>query len=158
MLSKLVLAPKSFLFWPDVLNYSLSIMVSPGKHKSLEQRLEKLGVLEDHLIEKFIKGSGKGGQKINKSSTCVFLLHKPSGIEVKCQKTRSLQDNRYHARKLLAEKIEEEIEGIKSARQREIAKKRRQKQKRSKRAQEKVFKEKKQRSEIKQTRKRPEVE
>ena len=71
----------------------------------LQARLAALGIEEEDLIERFVKGSGPGGQKINKTASCVFLKHVRSGIEVKCQGGRSLQDNRFEARKRLCEAL-----------------------------------------------------
>jgi len=125
------------------------------KIKELEQRMEKLGILEEDLVEKFILGSGKGGQKVNKTYSCVYLKHTPSDIEIKCQKDRSRELNRYYARKMLCEKVEEALFREKSEKQKQIEKIRRQKRKRSKRAKEKMLEEKRQRSEKKQLRSKP---
>jgi protein subunit release factor B len=116
--------------------------VSPEKEKALRERLESLGIYERDIKESFIRSGGKGGQNVNKTSTCVYLKHIPTGTEVKCQKTRSQGLNRYYARLLLYEKIEREIKGRESEEARRIAKIRRQKRKRSKRAKEKIFAEK----------------
>lgn len=120
----------------------------------LEQRMEALGIKESDLIEKFILGSGSGGQKINKTSSCVYLKHLPTGIEIKCQQDRSRDLNRYHARQDLCEKIEEQTLQEKSEKQQKIEKIRRQKRRRSRKAQEKVLASKKKRSEVKSLRKR----
>ncbi|MCB9030154.1 MAG: peptide chain release factor-like protein [Deltaproteobacteria bacterium] len=117
--------------------------VSIEKEIQLEKRMVELSIAEDEIEEKFIKGSGSGGQKINKTSSCVYLLHKPTGIEVKCQKDRSQAMNRFHARRELCDKIEQLIKGEQSKKQQEREKVRRQKRKRSKRAKEKVLKDKK---------------
>jgi len=116
--------------------------VRPEKEKALRERLESLGIYERDIKESFIRSGGKGGQKVNKSSTCVYLKHIPTGTEVKCQKTRSQGLNRYYARLLLYEKIEREIKGRESEEAKRIAKIRRQKRKRSKRAKEKMLTEK----------------
>ena len=71
------------------------------KWTELTARMERLGIFEKDLIEKFILGSGSGGQKINKTSSCVYLKHLPTGIEVKCQGTRSRDLNRLYARREL---------------------------------------------------------
>lgn len=110
---------------------------------------------EEDLVEKFIRGSGAGGQKINKTSSCVYLQHLPSGIEVKCQKDRSRSLNRYYARKVLCDRLDAAVSGKKSRQQHEREKIRRQKRKRSKRAKEKVLQAKKQQAEKKQHRKTP---
>jgi len=117
-------------------------------------RMETLGIQEADLIEKFILGTGAGGQKINKTSSCVYLKHIPSGIEVKCQRERSREMNRWVARRELCDKLEERLLGEKSRKQQAIEKLRRQKRKRSKRAQEKVLAAKKQHSTKKQLRSR----
>ena len=69
-------------------------MVTPEKWEKLHAWMEKLQIVEHELEENFIRGSGSGGQKINKTSSCVQLSHAPSGIEIRCQKTRSQADNR----------------------------------------------------------------
>ena len=101
--------------------------------------MEELEILEEELEEHFIRGSGKGGQKINKTSSCVQLIHTPSGIEIRCQQTRSQADNRYWARRELCERIEEKVLGEKSAKQQAIEKIRRQKRRRSRRAKAKML-------------------
>ena len=91
--------------------------------------MKKLGVKESDIHEKFITGSGKGGQKQNKTASCVYLKHVPSGKEVKCQKSRSREDNRFFARRLLVEELENERLGITSKQAKAIQKKQKQKQK-----------------------------
>lgn len=117
--------------------------------------MESLGIKEEDIIEKFIVGSGSGGQKINKTSSCVYIKHLLSLIEIKCQQSRSRELNRYYARHDLCDKLEERILGEASRKQQEIAKIKRQKRKRSKRAQEKVLETKKRRSAVKEMRKGP---
>ena len=130
--------------------------MSLGKEKqdALASRMEQLGIRESDLIEKFILGSGSGGQKINKTSSCVYLKHLPSGIEIKCQRERSRELNRLYARRELCDKIEELLFQEKSKRRQAIEKIRRQKRKRSRRAQEKMLANKKHRSDIKEHRKK----
>jgi len=79
--------------------------VSEEKNKWLTETMEALGIQEKDIEEKFIRSSGKGGQKVNKTSTCVYLKHLPTGIEVKCMKDRSQSVNRFLARRELAEQI-----------------------------------------------------
>jgi protein subunit release factor B len=81
-------------------------MVSPEKQAALDARMAALGISEDDLVEKFVLGSGSGGQKINKTSSCVYLKHLPTGIEVKCQAHRSREMNRFQAREELCDRIE----------------------------------------------------
>lgn len=126
--------------------------VSSKKEKALNEKMEKLGIREKDIIEKFIQSSGKGGQKVNKTATCVYLKHIPTKIEVKCQRERSQALNRFLARRLLVEKIEELILKEKSERRKRIEKIRRQKRKRSKRAKLKILEAKKKQSEKKQLR------
>jgi len=117
--------------------------ISQVKEKVLRQKLERMGIYEKDIKESFIRSRGSGGQNVNKTSTCVYLKHTPTGIEVKCQRTRSQGLNRYYARQLLYAKIERLIKGRESEEKQRIAKIRRQKRKRSKRAKEKMLAEKK---------------
>ena len=84
----------------------LTFAVSEEKNKWLRERMDALGIHEKDFVEKFVRSSGKGGQKVNKTSTCVYLKHIPTGIEVKCMKERSQSINRFLARRELIEKIE----------------------------------------------------
>jgi peptide chain release factor len=107
--------------------------VSLGKQQELVGRMARLGIREQDLFEKFVLGSGKGGQKLNKTSSCVYLRHIPTGIQVKCQQTRSRALNRFLARREVCDKLEEIVLGEKSARRQEQEKIRRQKRRRSRR-------------------------
>jgi len=127
-------------------------MDSDDKWIALYKKMEALGIREGDLIEKFILGSGRGGQKINKTSSCVYLKHLPTGIEIKCQKERSRELNRLFARRALCEKIESGILKIKTEKQQLMEKKRRQKRRRSKKAQQKVLEAKKRRGRVKELR------
>jgi len=126
--------------------------VSPVKEQALRERMEKLGIFENDLDEKFIRSGGHGGQNVNKVATCVQLKHIPTGFDVKCQQERSQALNRYLARRILADKVERAVLGRKSEEERRIAKIRRQKRKRSKRAQEKILADKRKHAEVKQGR------
>jgi protein subunit release factor B len=132
--------------------------VSLEKEQALKERMKKLGIHDEDLVEKFIRSQGHGGQNVNKTSTCVYLKHLPTGLEVKCQQERSQALNRFLARRLLTDKIENSILGKQSAQRQRIEKIRRQKRKRSKRAQEKMLAEKHRQSDKKQDRKKLPVE
>ncbi len=132
--------------------------ITISKKKELEDRLKKLNIKENDIIEKFVHSSGNGGQNVNKVATCVYLKYIPLNIEIKCQKARTQLLNRYYARKMLAEEIENRVLGEKSKKQKEIEKKRRQKRKRSKRAKEKILELKKMNSEKKENRKKVVIE
>ncbi len=114
--------------------------VTPEKEKALYERMEALGIKESDIIEQFIRSRGHGGQNVNKTSTCVYLKHVPTGIEVKCQQERSQALNRFLARRILVKKIETMVLGKESEERQRIEKIKRQKRKRSKRAKEKVLK------------------
>lgn len=105
--------------------------VSPEKIKALEERFTALGITEQDILEKFVRSQGHGGQKLNKTSSCVYLRHIPTGIEVKCQQERSQALNRFLARRLLADKIEQQRSGGKNPLHERL---RKQKLKRAKRA------------------------
>ncbi|MGH8023760.1 MAG: peptide chain release factor family protein [Limisphaerales bacterium] len=113
--------------------------VSPEKAAQLARRMAALGVSETDIEEHFVRSGGHGGQNVNKTSTCVMLLHRSTGIQVKCQATRQQGLNRFIARRLLLDKIEERQKGFVAARRSEIERIRRQKRKRSRRAKEKML-------------------
>lgn len=117
------------------------------------QKAAALKIFPQDIKEQFVRGSGKGGQKMNKTSSTVVLRHLPTGIDVKCQKHREQSKNRLSAYKLLILKIEEKIKGQESDRAKKIFKLIKQKRKRSKRAQQKVLAAKKHRGETKELRK-----
>jgi protein subunit release factor B len=114
-----------------------------------------LNLFPEDIEESFVRGSGAGGQKINKTSSVVQLRHRPSGLEVRCQRHREQSKNRLSAYKLLILKLEQEKIGAKSLLSQKIFKLQKQKQRRSKKAKEKVLAAKKVRSTIKNSRKAP---
>lgn len=134
------------------------MVIKPEKILELEKRFKALNIDEKDLVENFILGSGKGGQKVNKTNSCVYLKHLPSGIEIKCQKNRSRELNRYYARKQLCEKLEELVFKKKSEKKQAIEKIKRQKRKRSKRAKEKILQDKLKQSKKKTLRQTPVAE
>jgi protein subunit release factor B len=109
--------------------------VSVEKEQQLALRMAALQVREADLEESFVRSGGHGGQNVNKVSTCVMLLHRPTGVQVKCQESRQQGLNRYHARQVLLDKIEALKHGFVAAQRAAIEKIRRQKRKRSRRAQ-----------------------
>ncbi len=113
-----------------------------------------LGIRRQDISESFIRASAPGGQNVNKTSTCVYLKHIPTGIEVKCQQERSQAQNRYLARLILAKKIEERVkENIDQELQR-LHKLRRQRRRRSQKAKLKILEQKRRHSQKKLLRKR----
>ncbi|MBI2441861.1 MAG: peptide chain release factor-like protein [Lentisphaerae bacterium] len=116
--------------------------VRQTKKEALAVRMLGLGIREAELEEQFILGSGKGGQKVNKTSSCVYLCHRPTGLAVKCGRTRSRELNRFLARRELCDRLEARQRGQDSAQQQLIAKIRRQKRRRSRRQKERLLAEK----------------
>ena len=136
----------------------MNFSISRDKEEALRIKMDSSGIKETDLEEKFIRSSKKGGQKVNKTSTCVYLKHKPTGIEVKCQEERSQALNRFLARRILVNKIESLVLGREAEREKAIEKIRRQKRKRSRRAKDKMLRYKKIHSEKKNLRKAPAIE
>jgi peptide chain release factor len=118
----------------------------------IQARLDALGVLAADVEERFVRGSGPGGQKINKTSSTVCLKHGPTGVEVRCQKERSQAANRETAWVELCEKLEAKVRGAELARQQAAAKVRRTNRKRSARQKAILVAGKRHRAEIKQGR------
>lgn len=130
---------------------------SNPKERRLLERMKKLAVRESELRERFILGSGGGGQKQNKTASCVQLAHPPSGIEIKCQQSRSQALNRYYARCELCDRIEDKIRGEKSARRQKAEKIRRQKKRRSRRQKARMLEKKRAQSQKKKLRRKPHI-
>jgi len=113
--------------------------VGPDKAAQLDQRMAALGVREADIEESFVRSGGHGGQNVNKTATCVMLLHRPTGLQVKCQATRQQGLNRFLARRLLLDKIEERRTGRIAAERAAREKIRRQKRRRSRRAKQRML-------------------
>jgi len=111
----------------------ITFAVSEEKNNWLKEKMKTLGIHEKDIEEKFVRSSGKGGQKVNKTSTCVYLKHVPTGTEVKCMKDRSQSINRFLARRELVKRIER-LSGQLTSEDVKQEKIRKQKRKRKKRA------------------------
>ena len=133
-------------------------MISPEKIEAIRKLMDEASVYEDDLEESFILGGGPGGQKTNKTSSVVRLSHEPSGVAVKVGESRSREDNRWIARRMLAETILEREHKRKSAARQKQEKIRRQKRRRSRRQKQKMLDAKHAHSEIKAMRRKVDPE
>jgi len=113
--------------------------VRPEKQQELKEMMARLGIREEDLEESFARSSGRGGQKVNKTSSCVFLRHRPTGVHVKCEKSRSQSLNRFYARRSLAQRIERNLLGKLSEEEIRREKVRKQKSRRRRRATKKAL-------------------
>lgn len=129
--------------------------MGPEKALQLAERMAALGVKEADLRESFVRSGGHGGQNVNKTSTCVLLVHGPTGIQVKCQVTRQQGLNRFIARRLLLDKIEQLRTGQVAAERARVARIRRQKKRRSRRSRERMLTDKRFQSQKKAARSQP---
>jgi protein subunit release factor B len=129
--------------------------ISKDKEDDIKRLMHKIGLKEEDLIEKFILGSGRGGQNLQKTYSCVYLKHVPSGIEVKCQKDRSREINRWLARRAICEKFQNEILLQKTKKIQEIEKIRRQKKTRSRKQKRKMIEDKRKHHQKKSLRLKP---
>jgi len=127
-------------------------MISPETVEKIKTRMEEASLFEEDIEESIILGSGSGGQKINKTASTVRLHHEPSNLTVKCGRSRSREENRWLARRDLAEKILEKENSALSKRIQEYEKIRRQKRRRSRRQQAKMLDDKSRHSEKKSAR------
>lgn len=105
----------------------INFQITERKREELEQRMQKCSLFEKDIEEKFVRSAGSGGQKVNKSSSCVYLKHIPSGLSVKIQESRSQGLNRYYARKRMCELLENKLLGKESPEAKRIKKIRKQK-------------------------------
>lgn len=111
----------------------LSFGVTERKAHELLERMRACGLTENDLHETFVRASGPGGQKVNKTATCVMLTHRPTGLTVKMQKARTQALNRFYARRRMCELLEDKQRGQDSPRARHAARIRKQKDRRRRR-------------------------
>lgn len=112
--------------------------VTSRKEAALAERMKSCGLLEEELHEGFIRSGGPGGQHVNRTATCVYLKHRPTGLEVKMQQARSQGLNRFYARRRMCELLEERDPDTKSAAELKREKLRKQKARRRKRTRKKL--------------------
>lgn len=127
-------------------------MIDGPSDDALNQRMRRLGIREEDLQETFIRGAGAGGQKINKTSSTVVLVHAPTGLEVRCQRERSQSQNRIIARRELCDKLEARLRAARQTKRDAIELKKRQNRKRPRGLKERILEHKHRRSEVKRRR------
>ena len=123
--------------------------VNAHKAKMLQERMARLDLKEGDIEEQFTRSGGPGGQHVNKTSTCVILVHRPTGVAVRCQEERSQALNRFLARRMLLDRLEAREKGISDAKLSEIEKIRRQKRRRSRRSRQRSVEDKRHRAGVK---------
>ena len=104
-----------------------SFNIAPQKVAELKARMQRLGIDENLIEEQFIRGSGRGGQKINKTANCVRMSYPPLGLQVRSQETRQRSQNRFFALRELVDQAELLLSPETSQRAREIERRRKQK-------------------------------
>jgi protein subunit release factor B len=114
-----------------------------------------LGIREEEIEESFTRAGGRGGQKLNKTSSAVALHHRPTGVRVRCEESRSQALNRFLARRRLLDHIEARRRGFVAAERSAAEKIRRQKRRRSRRSRQRMLEAKGRHSEKKAARARP---
>ena len=129
--------------------------ITADKIVALAERMSALGIREADLLEKFVRGSGAGGQKINKTSNCVFLKHLPTGVCIKCQMDRSREMNRFLAKRELCDQLDAIREGRAVAKTQAIEKMRRTNRPRSRNSKNRTVADKRQLSQKKSMRRPP---
>jgi protein subunit release factor B len=127
-------------------------MAFPIEDESLLKRMAKIGLRDEDIDESFIRGTGAGGQKINKTSSTVVLVHVPTGTEVRCQRERSQSVNRLVAREELCTKLEQKLQAVRQEKRDAIEKKKRQNRKRPRGVKERILQTKHKRSDVKKQR------
>lgn len=136
----------------------MSRQITAERWSALRARMDQLNILESDLRETFVRASGSGGQKVNKTSSCVRLVHVPSGEEVRCQESRSQMVNRYLAREALCKQIQTAATRRRAAARHEQEKDRRRNRGLSKGSKRRRIKARKKRSELKKLRRKPTVD
>ena len=118
----------------------------------VRERLAALGVQPEEIEERFVRGAGPGGQKINKTASTIWLRHRPTGLEVRCQRERSQTVNRALAWEALCAKLEERHRTAAAAQQADRAREQRRRRQKSRGQKARMIESKKHRAGIKSSR------